>query len=155
MVMAKRNIVAGLILLAFGAWYAYQIGNLPVRTAMPNTPGPSFFPILIVTSLLVLSASLLLSGMLELRRSQSVVVAKTSIAWTPVWALTTFAVYLVVFPYAGFIVASIPLFAAWMYFYGARDKIKIAVFCVIMPVAIYVLFRFAFQIILPRGILEF
>lgn len=157
MIMAKRNIVAGLVLIALGAWYSYQIGNLPDRSSMPNTPGPSFFPILIATALLALSLSLLAVGVIELRRSGHVDAGTSSgpLQRAPIYALAAAILYLAVLPYAGFIVASIPMFAALMYFYGSRNKIMIAISSVLIPVALYIIFRFAFQIILPRGILEF
>lgn len=157
MIMAKRNIVAGLVLIALGAWYSYQIGNLPDRSLMPNTPGPSFFPILIVTALLALSLSLLAVGVIELRRAGHVDAGASSgpLQRAPIYALAAAILYLAALPYAGFIVASVPMFAALMYFYGSRNKIMIAISSVLIPVALYIIFRFAFQIVLPRGILEF
>ena len=154
MTMARRNTIAGLALMAFGIWYAYLIGNLPERSIMPNTPGPSFFPIIIVTAVLLLSAAMLVSGIRGLRQPGSD--AGKHINNRPaVFAIGTFFVYLALVPYAGFIIASVLFFAGLMYLYGSRNWLMIGASSIIIPVMLFVLFRYGFQIILPRGILAF
>lgn len=154
MTMARRNIIAGFALIAFGIWYVYLIGNLPERSIMPNTPGPSFFPIIIVSAILLLSAALLVSGFLALRLPEANK-AKPISSRVATFAIGTFIAYLTVLPYAGFIIASILFFAALMYLYGSRNWLMIAGSSIIIPLVLYVLFRHGFQIILPRGILAF
>ncbi len=154
MAMAHRNIIAGLALIALGAWYAFLIGSLPERSVMPNTPGPSFFPTIIVSITLLLSALLVISGVMELGKPgdgtdipRSGVNAKIAVG--------AFIVYLGMLPYAGFILASVPFFAVLMHLYGSRSRFMIAVSSLIVPIALFTIFRYGFQIILPRGILAF
>ena len=139
---------------AFGAWYAYLIGSLPERSVMPNTPGPSFFPIIIVSAVLMLSAALLVSGVLS-RHDRPVVPAENK-SW-PAAAITigAFVAYLAVLPYAGFLVASVPFFAVLMYLYASRNMVMIAGASLVIPIALFTMFRYGFQIILPRGVLAF
>ena len=154
MSMAHRNIVAGLSLLVFACWYAYLAGNLPERDVMPNTPGPAFFPTIIVASVLVLSLALVVSGWRGLQPEASAKMAEFA-SRDGAYAIGAFLVYLAVLPYAGFIVASIPFFAVLMFLYGTRSPAVIGAVAVIMPLILYTVFRHGFQIVLPRGILAF
>ena len=152
--MARKNIIAGMALIMFGVWYAYLIGDLPERSIMPNTPGPSFFPIIIVSAILMLSAALFISGVRENHGAEKTVRDQTSHRLA-VLAIGAFVVFLALLPYAGFIIASCLFFAVLMYLYGSRNWIMIIASSVIIPVTLYLLFRHGFQIILPRGILAF
>lgn len=154
MKMARRNTIAGLALMAFGVWYAYLIGNLPERSIMPNTPGPSFFPIIIVSAVLLLSAALLVSGIIGMRQTESNTDERSS-ERPAILAVGIFIIFLASLPYAGFIVASVPFFAALMYLYGSRNWFLIAGSSITIPIVLFVLFRYGFQIILPRGVLAF
>jgi len=153
MSMARRNIAAALALIAFSVWYALLAHALPVRS-LPNTPGPSFFPLLIIACVFALSLALLLKGLLGLRGDRERPAEPTT--WRqPLLALAGFAVYLAVLPYAGFIVASVAFFAALMWLYGARHRELTAIAALGVPIALYLLFRYGFQIVLPRGPLAF
>lgn len=153
--MAKKNIAASLILMALAVFYSYQIGSLPDRSAMPNTPGPSFFPILIATSLFVLSFALLMSGIVEFAQKKSSGAGEKFLTRNAVWTLLTFLFALIALPYAGFVLTSVPVFAILMFLYGCRDKMMIAVSSIIVPITLFVVFRFVFQINLPHGLLVF
>lgn len=154
MAMAQRNIIAGLALITLGVWYVYLIGNLPTRSIMPNTPGPAFFPTVIVSAVLLLSTSLLVSGIIGLRKDTNIAAGQLG-GKTAIFTLIVFAVYLVILPWSGFILASIPFFAALMFFYGSRKPLVIGTASIMIPIIVFLIFRYAFQIILPRGILAF
>lgn len=154
MSMARRNVIAGAALIAFACWYAYLAGSLPSRDIMPNTPGPAFFPTIIVCAVLLLSVALLATGIIALRKESSEEPGKTK-AGQGAWAVAAFATYLATLPYAGFIAASIPFFAVLMYLYGTRNRLMLGAVSVGMPVALYIVFRFGFQIVLPRGLIAF
>ena len=154
MPMARRNIVAGLALLGFACWYAYLAGNLPERSVMPNTPGPSFFPILIVTAVMVLSVCLIGVGLKAGGQSDSRKVE--NFAEKDGWlAICAFVVYLAVLPYAGFIIASMPFFGVLMYLYGSRNWLLMIATSIVVPLVLYTVFRHGFQIVLPRGLFAF
>ncbi len=152
MPMARRNVIAALVLLAFSAVYAVLSGELPDRS-IPNTPGPSFFPLVIVTVIAVLSLALLVAGIRELSDERTAVDgATTRTGWI---TLLAFLIYLASFPFLGFLLASIPFFAVLMALYGARSPFRIAVGSLVIPVGLYFLFTGVFQILLPRGPLGF
>ena len=147
MPMAWRNIVAATALLAFSAWYAWLANGLPERS-LPNTPGPSFFPLVVITLVAVLSAALLVKGIADSARPGAV---------SPLapLAVGSFFVYLALLPVAGFVIASVAFFAALMFLYGSRRPLHIAAASLVAPAVLFVLFRYGFQIVLPRGPLGF
>ncbi|MDE0113850.1 MAG: tripartite tricarboxylate transporter TctB family protein [Albidovulum sp.] len=151
--MARRNIVASLVIAAFGIWYFVLIQELPERTSMPNTPGPAFFPTVIVTVLLALSAILAASGVIAIRNSTG-----TGESWLPKWQATiavgAFLAFLAALPFAGFILSSVVFFAILMRLYGCRNWVLIACAAIAVPVALFTLFRYGFQIVLPRGLVS-
>lgn len=153
MSMAGRNVVAALALLAFGVWYAWLSVGLPERN-LPNTPGPSFFPLVIVTLLIGLALALLVRGIADLRSGRDRVVPD-SLAPGALSALASFLVYLAALPYAGFVVSSVIFFAVLMLLYGGRKPLLIGVAATLIPGALFVIFRYGFQIVLPHGVLGF
>ena len=150
MSMAHKNIAAAIGLLAFTAWYAVLTAGLPERAIMPNTPGPSFFPWLITAALSALSLALFVQGITRLKRANSAAADLFDFK-TPVLALASFAIYLTALPFLGFVPASIIFFAALMWLYGSRNPLMIAAGAVLGPLILFVLFRYGFNIILPRG----
>ena len=151
MSMAHKNIAAAIGLLAFTGWYAVLTAGLPERAIMPNTPGPSFFPWLITAALTALSLALLVQGVTRLKRANGAATDLFDFK-TPVLALTSFAIYLTALPYLGFVPASVVFFAALMWLYGSRNPIMIAAGSIASPIILFVLFRYGFNIILPRGL---
>ena len=150
--MARRNIIAALVLIAVGAWYAFLTAGLPERT-LPNTPGPSFFPGLIAGALLVLSACLLGQGMVMRRAGAAGRAGDRRPSVYRAGALVWFAAYLAALPHLGFVVASVPFFAGLMLLYGGRGLAWLAGGSIGVPVVLFYLFREAFQILLPQGAL--
>ena len=154
MPMARRNIVAGLALLAFGSWYAYLTGNLPTRDVMPNTPGPAFFPTIIVAAVMVLSAAMVIAGVKGEHTARAADPSRDR-SREPILAIGAFLIYLAALPHIGFILCSIPFFGVLMYLYGSRNWIMMIIVSVVLPLVLYTIFRHGFQIVLPRGILAF
>ncbi len=151
MSMAHKNIAAAIGLLAFTGWYAFLTASLPDPEIMRNTPDPSFFPWLITVALCALSLALLGQGIQKLKAANGAAADQTD-RKIPILALAAIAVYLGVLPYLGFVPASIIFFAALMWLYGARNWIVIAAGAVCGPLILFVLFRYGFNIILPRGL---
>jgi hypothetical protein len=146
--MALRNIVAAVALLALGIVYGYLAARLPERD-LPNIPGPSFFPVLIAAILVGLSLALLWQGVREWRRTAPRL-EMNGIDRKAATMLGVFALYVGAFPYAGFLLASIPFTAALMWLYGGRNKLLLAVVSIGLPIFLFFLFRDVFQILLPE-----
>jgi putative tricarboxylic transport membrane protein len=153
MPMSRRDIIAAIMLLFFSALYAWAAFDIPNRT-IPNTPGPSFFPFVIITIVGILSLALLAKGISGLRsdNNQSV---QTQASHLPATTMVVFLVYLVLLPWIGFVIASIAFFAILMLLYGCRKPVKIVIWSLVLPVGLFVIFTQAFQILLPSGPLGF
>ena len=148
--ITRRDAIAGAILLVFGLSYGLMTGALPNRS-LPNTPGPAFFPWLITVGLIVLSVALLVQSLINDGDDAR---HEISDGFLSRWlvALTLFFVYLILLPYSGFLVASVPFFAALMWLYGERNRLVLALASVVIPVGLFYIFRLGFQILLPTGV---
>jgi len=146
--LRSRNVIAGCVLLAIAAGYAYLTVRLPART-LPNTPGPSFFPWINAVALTVLSIALLVQG---LRLPRAVTATGTKgFPGLAAAALGIFAVYLAVLPSIGFVEASVPFFLCLMVLYGGRGWAMLSAGSVGVPLLLYLLFRHLFGVLLPSG----
>ena len=66
-------------------------------------------------------------------------------------ALGGFAVYLLLLPWAGFVLASVPFSGALAALYGERRPIVVVAAAVVIPLVLFVVFSMGFQVLLPRG----
>jgi putative tricarboxylic transport membrane protein len=147
--MAQRNLIAGCVLLTCSLAYGFLTIQLPDR-GLPNTPGPAFFPWLITGLLTILSAALLVQG---LRGHGGSAQAAPSPVTPRGWlALGVFVVYLFLLPMLGFVTASIPFFAVLTLLYGQQNRVLVVLTAVAVPVLLFVVFRYGFQMLLPRGV---
>lgn len=147
--MARRELAAACIVLIATIAFGWLTIGLPERV-LPNTPGPAFFPGLIALALAALSIALLVRSLRATSPEQAALCAPlTTRSWV---ALGAFALYLLAMPTLGFVTASVPFFAALAWLYGERRPIVIALTSIGVPVALSLIFRSGFQILLPRGL---
>ena len=149
--MKRRNLTAAMVFLAVTAGYAYQTSHLPVRT-LPNTPDPSFFPWINTVLALVLACALLYQG-LFLKTDNHIALIEDGKIGFPLLAIIVFLAFLIALPYLGFILATIPFFAVFMWLYGEHRKKILIIGALGIPVILYILFRHGFGVMLPRGLL--
>jgi hypothetical protein len=149
--MKRKNIIAGVVLIFFSLGYGYLTSELPTRT-LPNTPDPSFFPWINTIIMLVLSTSLLVQGLFfteQGERSFDAVAARLIAI-----SLALFFVYLLILPSLGFVVASIPFFAALMMLFEERRPVWVASSSIAVTVLLFSAFRYGFGVLLPLGVME-
>ena len=147
--MARRNIIAACVLLAITLLYGVLTAGLPERS-LPNTPGPAFFPWLITAALTILCGALLARGLRGTREPERA--APSPVTLRGRLALAAFLIYLALLPVLGFLIASVPFFAALMFLYGEHRRAHIALTATLVPTLVFVVFRYAFQMPLPRGL---
>jgi len=150
--MRKRNLLAAIVLIAVGTVYAILAQHLPT-SHIENATGPSFFPLVVVSGFLILSAALLVQSILP---TVSYTVQSSLIIPASRYGagLTAAVVYLAALPYLGFIAANIPLFAVLMILYGERRPARVISGSVVITLVVFFLFREVFKILLPAGILR-
>lgn len=149
--MRNKNVAAALVLIALGVVYGYLTAGLPKRS-LPDTPDPSFFPWIITACLLVLSLALLVQGLRAQRDAREAADTAGGLR-APTVFLTLFVVYVAALPFAGFVIASVPFFAALMWLYGERRWGWIGIVSVALPVILALAFRNGLHIPLPTGVL--
>ena len=149
MSMGHRNLAAGFALLAAGIGYGFAAGQLPDRT-LPDTPGPAFFPWLIAFGLIALSAALTVRGLIAVRGGGDDFSGfrLPRRGWL---ALGGFAAYLLLLPYAGFVLASVPFCGGLVVLYGERRPVIALAGAVLIPLMLYIVFSAGLQVLLPRG----
>ena len=150
MSMGHRNLAAGIVLLAAGIGYGFATGQLPDRT-LPDTPGPAFFPWLIAFGLIGLSAALIVHGLIALRQ-RSEEMSGYHLPGRGWLALGGFAAYLLLLPYAGFVLASVPFCGGLVVLYGELRPAIALTAAILIPVLLFFVFSMGFQVLLPRGV---
>lgn len=136
---------AGCLLLA--AAYAWLTARLPGRS-LPNTPGPTFFPWVLTAALGLLGTALAVSSLRGAAPARAIPAAGP-FPWT---ALGAIVAYIALLPWAGFVPASVAFCALLMRIIGERRWWAIAAGAAGMPLALMLVFRYVFQIPLPRGV---
>jgi len=147
--MALRNIIIGLVLAAFAIVYGTLALQLPERN-IEGTPGPGFFPGLIGVILLVLSVALVAQGARAWRTGDQDG-ARQGLDRRGTLMLALFAAYILVLPFAGFIVASVPFAGAMMWLFGGRKPLLVVAGAIVLPLLLSLLFGEVFRIPLPHG----
>lgn len=150
MSMPLKNVIFAIAVLMLGVVFEYLSSELPDRT-IQGVPGPAFFPGLISGFVIILSVALLIKGLIGLKHEPAIT-RSFSIPYKASLILGLFLVFLVIFPYAGFLVAGIPFFAALMVLCEKNSPLRIILGSVLIPVFLYFLFREGFRILLPAGV---
>lgn len=153
--MRRRNIAAAVGLIVFGLVYGFLAWRLPVRS-LPNTPGPSFFPLVVTVVILALSAALLIQGLAMERDPPASLrdkAAGTGDGRPAGLLLVLTLAYIALLPLLGFILATIPFFAVLMVLFGERRPLLVAIGALAMTAVLYGIFRYGLDVFLPRGLL--
>jgi len=148
--MNRRIVVPATIFLGTSAVYGYLTTSLTERT-LPNTPGPSFFPWILTVCLALLSSALLIQEFITSKDRRPSLQEKIKPKVLPPIGLFLFVPYLMVLPFAGFLPASILFFGGIMIAAGEKNKTIIAAASTAIPLFLYFLFQYIFQIPMPKG----
>ncbi|MDA8126918.1 MAG: tripartite tricarboxylate transporter TctB family protein [Deltaproteobacteria bacterium] len=139
--------VGGFILLAFAGYI--MITALSMQYAISGVPGPGFLPfwaglILAVSAVLILVKSWKkpLAGLLMESRA---------ILWRTLIFGLGMAAMIFVLPHLGMVVTLALFMLLAVPFLGAREKVKIAMAVVLVPLFVFVLFQYVLQVPLPAG----
>ena len=69
--------------------------------------------------------------------------------------LTFFVIYLLIIEHVGFIISTIMLSLAWIFYVNKNKPVRNIIFSVVFPVVVYLLFEKVLTIYLPKGFLGF
>lgn len=143
----RDNALIGAILLAFSAGYGYMITQLPTRE-MANTLGIDFMPwiycILLASLSILLVIGALRDSIGQTGAPTTSLAAKDIIGTVVLFGF--FAVYILLIDLIGFLIVT-PLFIfGMMLLEGVRSYANMVIVAVVATLAIYVLFRFIFEV---------
>lgn len=110
--------------------------------------GPDFFPKIIAIILFILSAMLFIGS---IRNKDKKSIYNPNMKYT-FMVIFTFAVYVFLIDRIGYLISTI-IFAFFVItILKSKSKILNIIFAVIFPVALYLLFTYAFKVSLPTGL---
>ena len=147
--MSLKNVIGAILLLIVGLVYGYLSTQLPERS-VPNVPGPAFFPGLVAILIVLLAIALLVKGLIGLKHEPAMS-GGFSVPVLPLLMLGWWFGFVIVLPYAGFLLAGIPFFAGLMIMCEQRRWIIVLAGSASIPVILFYLFRNGLHILLPNG----
>lgn len=110
--------------------------------------GPDFFPKVIAVILFILSA-MLFAGSLKNKDKKSIYNPNMKYTFMVIFA---FAVYVFLIDRVGYLISTIIFAFVVITILKSKSKILNIVFAVIFPIALYLLFTYAFKVSLPTGL---
>lgn len=147
--MKRADALGGLALLVFAALY-YQQSFSIVRGFASDRLGPAFFPRLLAIVLAVLAITLIVRA--ARGRSDAAPLPPVRGGLLAATTLLT-AAYVVVLPFAGFLLATPVLLAALIWLLGIRRWPQLLGVAVGIAIVLYLAFDRGLHVLLPRGML--
>jgi putative tricarboxylic transport membrane protein len=146
--MKKVDIVSALVLVPVCVWVFYESRTWPI---LPDMGDPGWIPRGVAACLLVATGLLLvraLQGRSLTLPSRLVGADRARVLWV---AILTGA-YVILLEPLGFITATAPYMLGFGLALGERRWGRLALFAVLVPVVIYLLFDTTLNVPLPRGL---
>jgi putative tricarboxylic transport membrane protein len=153
----RRDWIAGVVLLALAAGYYRMAVSIP-RSQLSDVVGASSFPVLLSAALATLSVILILVGVFRKAPTVSAEESAKKAAGEVhgfVRAGGTLAIgvaFLMVLPYAGYIVAVAALLAAMVLYLHEPWSARVAIIAAAGGIFFWLMFRGLFAIPVPRGL---
>lgn len=142
----EERLVALCFLLLAVIW-AYLTLQIPATT-IPGTPGPRFFPWLLVTALVILSLALFISSGQQKQQAAE----KKKIDWIGIGTLAMFFVYIWTVDLLGFRWGTLIMMPFFLYIsFRLRNILEIALITVILSFGLDFIFRVMLKMALPMG----
>ena len=138
--------VSGALLVAGIALFSMTFGDAFDVPTFGGDVGPAFAPRIFLAIWIVLSGVTLIQVVRSGAREEPDVKPAQMIALVAIVCATGFAITKI-----GFVFATVPGFAAFCWTFQYRKPVPLAVLSVLAPLAIWALFTFGFELLLPRS----
>ena len=145
--LKKVDIIAALLLLPICGYVFFESGKWPI---LPDMVSPAWIPRGVATCLFG-AACLLLVQALRGRSLTLPTRLEGADRARVLWAAALTGAYVIFVERVGFIAATAPYMFGFAVILGERRWVRLALFAVVVPVAIYLLFDRALNVPLPRG----
>lgn len=151
---SRKDLVSGSVLLLFAV--AVYIAARGIERRIPMGVDSGYFPELASGALALLALFVVVRGLVGMarRRAESGATSESGILRVA-GAFVAIVIYGLSIPYTGFILATFVFLMvsfAILPSVGAANRLKDALLAAIMTAAIYLIFTYAFGVILPRGL---
>jgi hypothetical protein len=152
-----KDRIAGAVLLALSGGY-YWMASTINRSQLSDVVGASAFPMALAVVLAVLSCVLMMSGVLKKAPASSAeeraaVVAKDLHGFARAGGTLAIGIgFLVIIPYAGYIIAVAMLLLATLLYFHERLSWGIVLVSVAGALILWLMFRAIFEIPVPPGV---
>ena len=143
------DVYIGIIMLIFGLFFRTQTSVMPEQAAI--------YPNIILEVICVLSAGVLISGIMKTKNAYQKGEVPASFTWNQLKSPMAIAViifaYLLLMSRIGFYVSTAAFVAVSMFFFGERSVKRICLVTAGVIVALYIIFSLLLGVILPDGLL--
>jgi putative tricarboxylic transport membrane protein len=149
----KRNLIVSFVFMAFGIFLFIE--SMSIKQMMKNDVGSGFFPKIIAGAIIVMSLIRLIVTLSEPVGEKKKSNSDMAGGWLSILLV---GIYVATFKPVGFIVSTIIYLFLQMLVLTPKDKRNIpqlAIIAIIAPLFIYVMFVYALNTPLPKGIFGF
>ena len=151
--MQKAEVIAGVLVLAFGA--ALLVGAMRFALFLDGVPGPGFLPLLISFGVVASGAVLITGAIRGTVRTEDPRWAAPA-GWRRVgYLLAAMTVSFLLLEELGFLIVTTLFMGAMIYALGERSWRMLATVPVLAAIALYVVFAVWLRVPLPKGIITF
>jgi putative tricarboxylic transport membrane protein len=149
---AKRDVVAGVAVLALSVFLFWRAGDMPRNPLVPI--GPDFYPRILLGVTALLAAGVAASAFLARSPPAASVSAKPNYRLVAL-SFATFFVYILLLPGLGYRIATLLFVVALQVVIeppsGARRWVTVGIVALVTTALTYVVFERYLSVLLPRG----
>ncbi|MZQ99694.1 MAG: tripartite tricarboxylate transporter TctB family protein [Acidaminobacter sp.] len=150
----RRDIIGSIIFIIFGI-FLFAV-SFTVKTIIENDVGPAFMPKIVAVAIVIVSVSKLIIALKNNSASYTTEKKSKDDKMGSLLTILNLGAYVVLFEPLGFIISSIVYLILQMIILSDKvnfKPVKFAIISVASTVAIYFLFVYAFNLMLPEGLL--
>lgn len=172
--MIRKNVISGSVCLAFGLFVYWLTGGVPAQASM-DMLGGRFFPRVVTVLFILSSIGLIVTGLMGMEISGGQVggkkaqaaeepeaapepepVSEPQVLGMPAGTarllgyVITMAIYTLILPLVGYIVASVLAFSGLIYTTGERRPLHVVLGSIVITALLYLLFAVIFSMNVPE-----
>lgn len=151
----RRDLIGSIVFLVFGI-FLFAI-SFTVRTIIENDVGPAFMPKVVAVAIVIVSVSKLVIALKNNSAEYTAIKKSKDDKMGSLLTILNLGAYVILFEPLGFIISSILFLVLQMIILSDKvnfKPIRFVIISVTSTIAIYFLFVYAFNLMLPEGLLN-
>lgn len=152
----QKDVISSIVFLLFGI--GLYIASLSVTSIIKNDVGPAFMPKIVAAAIMILAVTKLIFALKNNREGYVTKKEDDEDKKGGMLTIVALLLYVILFDVLGFILSTVLyLFAQFMILSnnGNRKGVLFGILAIIVPLIIYFMFVYGFDLILPSGVLGF